>query len=55
MGKEIGPRRRMLFLGGRSFEFQEETVNQRGHRRLGIVERGSSLRQEMILIGFEVS
>ncbi|THG22553.1 hypothetical protein TEA_028633 [Camellia sinensis var. sinensis] len=51
--EEVGPRRRILFLGGRSFEFQEEAMDQKGHRRLGIVERGSSLRQEVILVGFE--
>ncbi|GMP66951.1 hypothetical protein CsSME_00027095 [Camellia sinensis var. sinensis] len=49
-----GPRRRILFLRGRSFEFQEESVDSRGHRRLGIVERGSGLRRAVILVSFEV-
>ncbi|GMQ06247.1 hypothetical protein CsSME_00050903 [Camellia sinensis var. sinensis] len=52
---EVGPRHRILFLGGRSFEFQEEAVDQRGHRCLGIVECGSGLRREVILVGFEVN
>ncbi|THG19944.1 hypothetical protein TEA_021565 [Camellia sinensis var. sinensis] len=53
VGKETGPRCRILFLGGRSFKFQEETVDQRGYRRLGVVERGSGLWRDVVLVGFE--
>ncbi|KAI8001701.1 hypothetical protein LOK49_LG09G00353 [Camellia lanceoleosa] len=49
-----GPRRRILFLGGRSFEFEEVVADHRGHRQLSIVERGQGLRREVVLLGFEV-
>lgn len=49
-----GPRHRILFLGGRSFEFEEAIADHRGHRQLSIVERGQGLRREVVLSGFEV-
>lgn len=48
------PRRRILFLGGKSFEFKEAITDRRGHRQLSIVERGQGLRREVMLLGFEV-
>lgn len=54
MKMTTGPRRRILFLGGKSFEFEEAIADRKGHRQLSIVERGQGLRQEVVLSGFEV-
>ncbi|XP_028090550.1 uncharacterized protein LOC114290777 isoform X1 [Camellia sinensis] len=51
--KEVGPRRRILFLGGRSFEF-EESDGVDGKCGLSIVERGEGLRRAVVLNVSEV-
>ncbi|KAI8002726.1 hypothetical protein LOK49_LG08G02836 [Camellia lanceoleosa] len=51
--KEVGPRRRLLFLGGRSFEF-EESNTVAGKCGLSIVERGEGLRRAVVLNGSEI-
>ncbi|THG23686.1 hypothetical protein TEA_023048 [Camellia sinensis var. sinensis] len=51
---EVGPRRRILFLGGRSFKLEEVAVDAIGCRSLFIVERGQGLRRAVLLVGFEV-
>ncbi|KAF5955063.1 hypothetical protein HYC85_007919 [Camellia sinensis] len=51
--KEVGPRRRILFLGGRSFEFEEASKGVDGKCRISIVERGEGLRRAMVLNGSE--
>lgn len=52
-GRDV-PRRRILFLGGRSFELEEEGEDPIGRRRLAIVERGQGLRRSIVLCGYEV-
>ncbi|THG19744.1 hypothetical protein TEA_003209 [Camellia sinensis var. sinensis] len=44
----------ILFLGGQSFEIEEVAVDQRGCRRLAIVERGQGLWREVVLVGYKV-
>ncbi|KAI7989360.1 hypothetical protein LOK49_LG13G00570 [Camellia lanceoleosa] len=51
--KELGPRRRILFLGGRSFEF-EESNGPDGKCGLSIVEQGEGLRRAVVLNASEV-
>ncbi|KAI8029180.1 Protein SMG9 [Camellia lanceoleosa] len=51
---KVGPRRRILFLGSRSFELEEAVVDAIGRRSLSIVERGQGLRRAVLLVGFEV-
>ena len=51
-GKQEGPCRRILFLGGHSFELIEEAKDQIGHRRVAIMERGQGLHRAVC--GYEV-
>ncbi|KAI8024348.1 hypothetical protein LOK49_LG03G03569 [Camellia lanceoleosa] len=46
-----GPRRRILFLGGWSFELEEASVDSIGRHSISIVERGQGLRRAIVLIG----
>ena len=45
-------RRRLVFLGDSSFEFEEASSD--GRRGLTIVERGGGLRRMIFLVGAEI-
>lgn len=49
----VGPRRRILFLSGRSFELEEASVDLIGRHSISIVEKGQGLRRAVVLIGHE--
>ncbi|KAI7981150.1 hypothetical protein LOK49_Contig68G00005 [Camellia lanceoleosa] len=49
-----GPRRRILFLGDRSFEFEEVSVESPGGRGVSIVERGLGLHRAVVVYGHDV-
>ncbi|KAI8009721.1 hypothetical protein LOK49_LG06G02226 [Camellia lanceoleosa] len=49
-----GPRCRILFLGDRSFEFEEVSVVSPSRRGVSIVERGLGLRQAVVVCGHDV-
>ncbi|GMP24454.1 hypothetical protein CsSME_00001717 [Camellia sinensis var. sinensis] len=44
----------ILFLGTRSFEFEDQEVDKIGRCQIAIVERGLGLRREVVLIGNEI-
>ncbi|GMQ03457.1 hypothetical protein CsSME_00049247 [Camellia sinensis var. sinensis] len=54
MREETRLRRRILFLGGWSFEIEETAARQWGHRCLTIVERGQGLCREVRLKGSDI-
>ncbi|GMP31377.1 hypothetical protein CsSME_00005614 [Camellia sinensis var. sinensis] len=54
VASEVGPCRRILFLGGRSFELKEAAVDAIGRRSSSIVERDQGLKRAVLLVGFEV-
>ncbi|KAI7979171.1 hypothetical protein LOK49_Contig476G00002 [Camellia lanceoleosa] len=49
-----GLRRRLIFLGDRSFEFEEGQADVIGRRRVDIVERGHGVRRAIALFGAEI-
>ncbi|KAI7986536.1 hypothetical protein LOK49_LG14G00267 [Camellia lanceoleosa] len=54
MAKEIGLYWRILFLGNRTFELEESSVDSLGCRSLSIVEREQGLYRAVVLVGFEI-
>ncbi|KAI8011663.1 hypothetical protein LOK49_LG06G01422 [Camellia lanceoleosa] len=54
MEENSGPRRRIMFLGDRSFEFENVSVESLGHRGVSIVERGLRLRRAVVVYGHDV-
>ena len=54
MSEAPGPRRRLLFLGERSFEIEEEGVDRDREKSIRIVEKGSGLRCAVVLVGKEI-
>ncbi|KAI8025437.1 hypothetical protein LOK49_LG02G02319 [Camellia lanceoleosa] len=54
LSTECGPRRRILFLGGRFFEFEDVSVDTSGCRGVSIVERGAGLRRAVVVYGHDV-
>ncbi|KAI8026314.1 hypothetical protein LOK49_LG02G00100 [Camellia lanceoleosa] len=52
--KPAGLRRRLIFLGDRSFEFEEGQTDAIGRRRVDIVERGHGVRRAIALFGAEI-
>ncbi|KAI8026078.1 hypothetical protein LOK49_LG02G01749 [Camellia lanceoleosa] len=54
MVSEDHSRRRLIFLGDRSFEFEEGQEDGIGRRRVEIVERGQGLRRNIDLVGAEI-
>ncbi|GMP83969.1 hypothetical protein CsSME_00037691 [Camellia sinensis var. sinensis] len=47
-------RRRLIFLGDRSYEFEKGLADAIGRRRVDIVERGQGVRQAIELFGAEI-
>ncbi|KAI8016303.1 hypothetical protein LOK49_LG05G00433 [Camellia lanceoleosa] len=54
MVSEDHSRRRLIFHGDRSFEFEEGQEDGIGCRRVEIVERGQGLRRNIDLVGAEI-